>query len=667
VLIDAGGSLESLNNSATISANVVLEEPGAFTDTLSSCAICDFSGTLTSLINSGTITAATTAIPNGTQILIAADLSHAAAGTGVVFLNTGDVTGDVLFGASDDTFDVKDGGAVLGDVSFGTGTNNFLIIGTTGTTPEVSVFSGVVTYDAAGGGTLDLDIGVNGTLRTPSAEATSLNVASGGTLIFVLGSDGPAPGTSEGIITTTGNAVFAGGSTIGFGFDSSLPDSGNYALIYAGGGLTFPGGNTDPNLNVGVLAFPYLYSRELAIPNANELTIDFQRKTAACSGTMTPTSAGSTCLGLIGNRAAIYGAGDVGSDSYTRSPLMEAARTDVVFGTALMSLSSASAVDSALDQLTPDISGGTRAIAIALTDQSTGAIGARQRTLTSYANSSAELSLWGQEYVHYLTNSGEGDAAPGYDGRGFGFTLGLDGGSPRNGRYGGGITFFGGNVTENEPRDSKTQIEWYMVSLYSNWRGRGLFFNTQANGGYGNFDEARIIEVGVLKRKAVGSYSDYLASGGISTGFIFASGSFVFSPMLNVDALYVSENGYDEGGAGGENLSIDSRTQKSLRTFLGFQLRENFDIDDGYFQPELRGGWSYDFLSDPQDVTAAFSQVNNALKFTLTGPDPAASRFVGGTSITWAYRSWSLGFNYDLTASSGAYAHSGTITLTGRI
>lgn len=653
ILIDAGGSLGSLKNSGSITATATVTDPDGFDGTLSACAICDFSGTLTSLINNGTITATATELDDDSQVTIAADLSHAAAGTDIVFLNTGNVTGDVLFGASNDTLDIKEGGAMLGDVAFGTGTNNFNIIGVTGTTPEQSIFSGTITYDVAGGGTLDLDVGANGTLRTTSADATTLSVASGGTVIFVLGATGPAPGSNEGIITTTGNAVFAGGSTIGFGFDSSLPDSGNYTLVYAGGGITFSGDADNPVL---FLSAPYLYDLDIDfdITNPNELVADFQRKTA-------------TQLGLEGNQAAIYGAGAVGSDSYVNSPVMQAARADAVFGSALMSLFTAESVDSALNSLMPDISGDTRAIAIAVTDQATGSVSARQRTLTQYANSNADLNLWGEEFFHYLSNNGESDAAPGYVGKGFGFTLGADGGSARNGRYGGGFTFFGGNVTENEPRDSKTQIEWYMFTLYSNWRGRVLFFNTQANAGYGNFEGTREIEVGTLKRKASGKWSDYLVSGGFSTGMIFTSGGFVMSPLLNVDALFVRENAYSEGGASGENLDIDSRNQKSLRAFIGLQLHENFDIEGGYLQPELRGGWSYDFLNDPEEVTASFSQVANPLKFTLTGPIPEASRFVAGTSLTWAYRSWSLGFNYDLTASSGASAHSGVITLTGRI
>ena len=644
VLIDSGGSLEALNNSGTILAAATATDAAASIGVLTACAICDLSGTLTSLINSGTIRATATTLDNGKQVTIAADLSHVAAGTDVVFLNTGDVTGDVLFGASDDKLDIKDAGTLVGDVSFGSGANQLNIIGTTGSTPQVAIVHGAITYDPTGGGSLDIGVGANGELETPSADASSLNVAAGGTVIFVLGSTGPTPGSGEGIITTTGNAVFAGSSRIGFSFDSSLPDAGNYSLIKADGSLAFPVGNMDAADNVAIFGVPYLYTMQLHFNpmDANELDINFARKTALQ-------------LGLTGNEAAIY------------NPAVEAARGDKIFGAALINLFDQAGVDSSLNSLVPDVSGDTRAIAIALTDQATGAVGARQRTLLEYTNSSAGINLWGQEYVHALNDNGDGTTAPGYKGSGFGFTMGADSGSPKNGRYGGGFTFFAGNVTENKPRDSKTNIEWYMLSLYSDWRGRVLFFNSQANAGYGSFSGDRKILVGTLKRTASGSWSDYLVSGGFSTGLIFSSGSFVFMPEWNVDALYVSEGAYDEKGALGENLSVDLRKQKSLRTFLGLVLRDDIDLEGGYLQPELRGGWSYDFLNDPEDFTASFAGAPVAPKFSLTGPTPEASRLVGGASLSWAYRSWSLGFNYDVTASSGALAHSGTLTVTGRI
>lgn len=638
LLIDADGSLALLKNSGTITATATVPSSGTPAE-LVACAICDFSGTLTTLINNGTIQAVATELDDDSQVTIAADLSHAASGTNLTFTNAGIVSGDVLFGASSDTLNVEGAGQLVGDVLFGSGANRLNISGTATTAAFVN---GVISYDPTGGGTLLVAVGSGGTLRTNSADATTFNVAPGGTVTFVLGATGPAPGSNEGIITTTAGTSFAASSRVGFGFDSSLPDSGTYALIYAGGGLTFPVGNANAADNVTILGAPFIYDIDLTLPNANELVIEFTRKTAAQ-------------LGFKGNIAAIY------------DPAVEAARGDPLFGAALMSLFTEEAVESALTSLMPDVSGDTRAVAIALTDQSTGPIGARQRTLLQYVNNSAGLNLWGQEYVHVLSDNG-GSGFAGYDGRGFGFSLGADGGTPGSGRYGGGFTFFAGNVQENDPRDSKTEINWYMLSLYSAWRGHVLFFNTQANAAYGTFSGERVIRVDGLRRRATGEWSDYLASGGFSTGLILKGGPFVFMPQWNVDALYVRASAYSESGAFGQDLEIDARSEKSLRSFFGLVIRDNIDLGNGYLEPEIRGGWSYDFLNDPDGVTAAFADVSNpGLKFTLTPALPSASRIIGGASLSWAYQSWSLGFNYDIAASSGALAHSGTVTLTGRI
>ena len=55
---------------------------------------------------------------------------------------------------------------------------------------------------------------------------------------------------------------------------------------------------------------------------------------------------------------------------------------------------------------------------------------------------------------------------------GFGFVLGVDGGSPRNGWYGGAFTFYTGDVTQELPRATRTNTQWYMLTGYSQWSGK---------------------------------------------------------------------------------------------------------------------------------------------------------------------------------------------------
>ena len=83
-------------------------------------------------------------------------------------------------------------------------------------------------------------------------------------------------------------------------------------------------------------------------------------------------------------------------------------------------------------QLTPDVSGGTRQVAIMITDQETGPVAARQRLLRSYANQPGELTLWSEEFAGNINNKGRNDAngtLTNYKDHGFGFSLGMDAGS----------------------------------------------------------------------------------------------------------------------------------------------------------------------------------------------------------------------------------------------
>ena len=57
-------------------------------------------------------------------------------------------------------------------------------------------------------------------------------------------------------------------------------------------------------------------------------------------------------------------------------------------------------------QFAPDVSGGTREIAIMLTDQASGPVAARQRLLRSYSNEPGDTTLWGEEFTGQINNKG---------------------------------------------------------------------------------------------------------------------------------------------------------------------------------------------------------------------------------------------------------------------
>ncbi len=129
-----------------------------------------------------------------------------------------------------------------------------------------------------------------------------------------------------------------------------------------------------------------------------------------------------------------------------------------------------------------------------------------------------------------------------------------------SGRYGGALTFFSGDILEKIPAQVKTSTEWYMFSGYTDWRGKGLFFDSQVTVGYGSLTGRRAIFVDnstggtLIARVATDKRASLMAAGGFSTGAVMNMGTLVFMPQFSMDALTLRENGYTETG-GAETAS----------------------------------------------------------------------------------------------------------------
>src|SRR5262249_42102839 len=151
-----------------------------------------------------------------------------------------------------------------------------------------------------------------------------------------------------------------------------------------------------------------------------------------------------------------------------------AVQQDSTLGAAMVAgINSEADAQKAYDAFAPDVSGGTRAVAISLTDQGTGVVAAGQRAPPLVGKQPGDPTLWGNEFGEYISNQGGsvtqpvvGAVAanePGFKDHGFGFSLGVDEGSPANGWYGAAFTFYTGDVAEGGDRNSTTNSLWYLL------------------------------------------------------------------------------------------------------------------------------------------------------------------------------------------------------------
>ncbi len=615
-------NVASLVNSGTISASASTTDT-TMKNLLAAYAIVDPSGSLASINNSGSIVASATTLQNNSQTVVAADL--AANTSGINFVNSGTVLGAIKFGSGNDTLSVNGpaGGAkanVVGDISFGGGNDSLDIATVAGRNGTVT---GAITENGAGRVNINIGGGGTGTLTVEntanSLQVNNLQVNDGGTLSISLSNAFNQLANSNNppiVIAHNVNFSQLAKLNIAFGSFVSTPGTGEakFTLFNADTGITMAAPGSIKTYIDNTI--PFLFTADVCGYNIGG---GFASDTCPTQSTTTsqlvlilkPKTVSD--LDLKGNVKTIF--------SFANSALA----TDDQLGSAIVTdVTSNQTAQAAYASFLPDLSGSSRAVAVSITDQATGPVGARQRALRMYAAQPGGTTMWGQEFVERLTSGNDTEA---FRASGFGFALGMDSGDPMDGRYGGALTFFSGDQTGKGPNFTKTSNQWYMLTGYTDWRGKGLFLDTQLSAGYANLDGKRSIQFmdssgnPLFTRRAEGKRAGLLLAGGASTGVVLTYGGTVIMPQISVDGLTMREEGYTEDGGGsstgtghtndGFDLSVHPYYASSLRGYVGTTIREDLNWGDFYIQPEGRIGYRYDFLAKAMTLKAAFASMAN--------------------------------------------------------
>ena len=740
-----GGNLVSIFNSGTISASATtttLTQTGV----VAAYAIEDESGTLTTIVNQGTISATATTLDDSAYITNGVAIDTSKNTTSQVTItdeatasSSASITGNIKFGELPGILTVTGNSptntaSVTGNIYFGnlctststlaacapylTKPDDTLTIGAYGTvTGEIKeqASTGVVNITIDGSGTLNLlttlPANLNSTAPVTVSNNSPLNVGTltvdqGGLLDISLSQGNNVNAFTNNVTVINATTATIGGDgitpTLQLGFGSyiavpgaptqasefvliSTPSTGSFTIT--SGELTLLETNYDGSHN-NTNGIPFLFTSDICAYNLTVTGGTAPTNPTGCPSsapynatnselvlTLTPKTASD--LGLTGYAAQMF--------KYANEALVN----DNTLGAAMVNdITDNGQAQAAYAAFTPDVSGATRATAISLTDSATNVVAARQRELRMYVGQEGDTTLWGQQFAQRLSQNGSKSGLSGWNDPGFGFAVGLDGGDPVDGRYGGAFTFFGGGMSQKGPTDAKTQEEYYLLTGYTDWRGKGLFLDTQASVGYGSLKGKRYLTLtqpGVtsvdctttsLCREADSNRATELLSGGVTTGAIFNAGATVFTPQLSVDGMTMREEGYTESGGGqGFDLSVRPYYADSLRAFLGADVRQDVNFGDFYLQPDLRVGYRYDFANGAVKLRANFASVNPAINkgetldpFTVEGPDPGHGNLVLGGGFAATTGAWSLGLNYDYVRSgSGPTEQDGVLTLVGRI
>jgi hypothetical protein len=758
ILIESTGtatgsaSLQEIDNLQGSTISAFASTTDNTNSSLQAIAIEDLSGSLTKIVNDGTITAGTTVLTNNEQ---RAEAIYAGANTaGIDIVNGGAISGDILLGSGADTLQIgdstnstKSAAIVSGNVFFGgdlvaqaAGNYDTLDIESYGSfAGQVQQpFGSLINVSVATGGSLTLenngttfdDIGgdtVNGVFvptagtcpSQPQAcglQANTFTTAPGSNLTIdvaqVFNQSGSV--TTPPAVIAANTASLATGTTFSVGFGSFVTsvNKGSSQFVLIGtptmGALTI--GNFVSLQQDVDNELPFLFDNTSALCTVNVaggsacadppknvtgsalvLNLDPRVPVANCNKTQAATN-----LCLNGFAYTMFGHANaaLANDTALGSAVLSAGLP--VSGIALTPGEGSQLYQKIYAGFAPDVTGSARAIAISLSDQGSGEVGARQRALRMYAGQDGDTTIWGQEFTQDL-NVGNKAEAGGYDDTGFGFVLGADGGNPRNGRYGVAFQFYSGDTHEKSPRTDNTNSEWLMLTGYTDWRGKGFFLDSQGSIGYAQLKGQRFLNVGPagaglcsgtitvdceVSRDARGDRAAEFLSGGVTSGVLLAAGGTVFTPQISLDGLTMREEGYTEQSStstftitrqnDGFDLTVKPNYMNSLRAFAGADIRQDLNLGDFFLQPEVRAGYRYDFIDGAEKVKAAFvsQAADPANYFTITGPDPARGNLVLGGGLAVTTGAWSVGVSYDYVKGVGGTKtldQVGTFTLVGRM
>ena len=698
ITVDTGGS---------IFANATVTDPSSTSvTTLTALAIVDRSNSLTNVTNKGAISANVTTLTNGVTA-IAHAIDAATNTVDLTIANSGEITGDVLFGTGTNSYTLTGASTSamatqVGAVSFAGGSSTLTLNG----------FSSVTGAITSQGATLDVMVGSNATLSVQNVvladngvnNHTNLEVrdfvTTGGSA-STLNLSVTSGLATKALIQASHSINLSTGTNLNIVFGSFIPAGGTFELLSAPigpGGLTINASDLIAyNLAVNGTTRPFLFSSSVLtiVPVGSNNVLELQ---------VTPKSEAD--LKLSGYAVQMF-------------PFANAAVAgDDSLGAAMVAgIRSPQDAQAAYSAFAPEVSGGTRAVAVSLTDQSTGVVAARERQLRLFAKEPGELTLWGNEFGEYLSTHGQNVrgvvdgpgvndptlpagtvcptsgcpsvSLPGFKDHGFCFSLGLDSGSPSDGWYGAAFSFYTGDVQAGAATaapTSKTGELWYLLTGYSDWRGRGLFVDSQVSVGYGSMKGKRFLDLTVpvvgsnattlFSREADSNRAALLGSLGMTVGALMKFGSTFFTPQLSLDGMSMREEGYSEiNGGTGFDLAVKPYYANSLRAFLGTEVRQDVDLGDFFLQPSARVGYRFDFLNDPTKLHAQFSDSNNAtlgatpgLPFIVQGPDPSRGNLVGGLNLNATTDNWTIGLSYDFVrGSNNATEQTGTLSLLGRI
>jgi outer membrane autotransporter protein len=159
-----------------------------------------------------------------------------------------------------------------------------------------------------------------------------------------------------------------------------------------------------------------------------------------------------------------------------------------------------------------------------------------------------------------------------------------------------------------------------LFSVYGSYFTDSGYVEGALSHGNNYYANTRNIQISGSSSIASSYHDGSLLSGTLAGGYYFKVREWTWEPFAALQYSSLSEDSFDETGAGAVSLHVDARRTQYLSSDLGLRFRRTLERANGILVPELSLAWNYDFAIDDRLITASFTGSPNA-SFSVQGQD----------------------------------------------
>lgn len=249
----------------------------------------------------------------------------------------------------------------------------------------------------------------------------------------------------------------------------------------------------------------------------------------------------------------------------------------------------------------------------------------------------------------------------GYTANSWGLAYGMDTLLRSGWVVGGAFTYADTNINMSDFRSGdSSKIRTYQLSAYAsrdfdNWYLESMLaYAKQKNSG------SRDTAVSGI---AYSSYDGQQVAARVTAGYpITLNDKWTVTPTAGLEYTYLSQDAYQETGAGPLSLSINGQSANRVRSVIGSKLATQLETADGVtITPSANIGWRHEFNNSGMDSTATFT--GGGAAFKTPGQSLTRDTMNLGAAVSFQKsKNFVLSLQLDGEKSAGYYSVAGQVT-----